>query len=78
MNIKAQEPFEIRRRPTKQEYLEKFGGKLMNQNVIYGRYKEGPFIGKINNERKYEVDFSDAKIKMGTFHFLDGGRVRIF
>ena len=61
-----------------QEYLEKFGGKLMNQNVIYGKYTEGPFIGKINNERKYEVDFSDAKTKMGTFHFIDGARVRIF
>ena len=32
----------------------------------------------INNERKNEVDFSDAKIKMGTFHYLDGARVRVF
>jgi hypothetical protein len=61
-----------------QEYIQKFGGKLMSQNVSYGRYSEGPFIGKINNERKYQVDFSDSKMKMGTYHFLDGARVRVY
>jgi hypothetical protein len=61
-----------------QEYIKKFGGKLMSQNVSYGRYSEGPFIGKINNERKYQVDFSDSKKKMGTYHFLDGSRIRVF
>jgi hypothetical protein len=52
-----------------QEYIKKFGGKLMSQYVSYGRYFEGPFIGKINNERKYQVDFSDSKRKMGTTTF---------
>jgi hypothetical protein len=61
-----------------QEYIKKFGGKLMSQDVSYGRYFEGPFIGKINNERKYQVDFSDSKRKMGTYHFLDGMRVRVY
>jgi hypothetical protein len=61
-----------------QGYIQKFGGKLMSQNVSYGRYSEGPFIGKINNERKYQVDFSDSRMKMGTYHFLDGARVRVF
>ena len=40
-----------------QEYIKKFGGKLMSQDVSYGRYFEGLFIGKIKNERKYQVDF---------------------
>jgi hypothetical protein len=61
-----------------QEYIKKFGGKLMSQNVSYGRYSEGPFIEKINNERKYQVDFSDSKKKIRTYHFLDGSRIRVF
>ena len=35
-----------------QGYIQKFGGKLISQNVSYRRYSGGPFIGKINNERK--------------------------
>ena len=61
-----------------QEYIQKFGGKMMSQNVNYGKYTEGPFIGKINNEKKDTVDFLDSKMKMGTYHFLDGARVRVF
>ena len=60
------------------EYITKFGGKMVSQTVMYGRYKQGPFIGKVNNERKYQVDFSDSKMKMGTYHFLDGAKVRVF
>ena len=51
---------------------------MVSQTVTYGRYKQGPFIGKVNNERKYQVDFSDSKMKMGTYHFLDGAKVRVF
>ena len=39
------------------EYIQKFGGKMANQTVTYGRYRQGPFIGKINNECRYQVDF---------------------
>ena len=60
-----------------QEYIMKFGGKMVSQTVTYGRYKQGPFIGKVNNERKYQVDFSDSTMKMGTYHFLDGARIRV-
>ena len=48
------------------EYIMKFGGKMVSQTVTYGRYRQGPFIGKVNNECKYQVDFSDSKMKMGT------------
>ena len=61
-----------------QEYITKFGGKMVSQTVTYGRYKHGPFIGKVNNERKYQVDFSDSKMRMGTYHFLDGAKIRVF
>ena len=46
--------------------------------VMYARYKQGALIGKLNGERKYQVDFSGASKKMGTFHSLDGMRVKIF
>ena len=44
-----------------QEYIMKFGGKMVSQTVTYGRYKQGPFIGNVNNERKYQVDFSEPR-----------------
>ena len=58
-------------------YLSKFG-KLMNQSVIYSKFTEGPFRGKFNGERKYNVDFSDSSRPMGTFHIIDGAKVRVF
>ena len=61
-----------------QEYITKFGGVLVSQNVIYGRHGEGPFKGKVNGDRKYQVDFSAATTTMGSYHFLDGERVRVY
>ena len=51
---------------------------MVNKDVVYCRYIEGPFKGKYNGERRYQVDFSKSTRKMGTYHFLDGVRVRIF
>ena len=59
-----------------QEYIIKFRGKLMNQSVSYSKFTEGPFKGKYNGERKYQVDFSEATTNMGTYHFIDGSRIR--
>ena len=59
-------------------YIEKFGGKLVNQEVIYGKHGDGPLQGGFNGDRKYNVEFSDSARSMGTYHFLDGARVRIF
>ena len=39
---------------------------------------DGPFKGKYNGQRKYEVDFTNSNMKMGTYHFLDGCRIRVF
>ena len=61
-----------------QDYITKFGGILVSKNVIYGRHGEGPFKGKVNGDRKYQVDFSKTATDMGTYHFLDGERLRVY
>ena len=60
------------------EYFKKFGGEIVNNAVIYGKFSEGPLKGKYNGERKYQIDFSNSKVAMGTYHYLDGAKVRIF
>ena len=61
-----------------QDYITKFGGKLITNDVIYGKFGSGPFHNKLNGVRKYQVDFTEAKLEMGTFHILDGRKVKIF
>ena len=61
-----------------QDYITKFGGVLMSNQVIYAKHGEGPFKGKLNGDRKYQVDMTTAKASMGTYHFLDGERVRVY
>ena len=61
-----------------QEYITKFGGVLVTNDVIYERYGTGPFNGKINGVRKYQVDFRNATEPMGTFHLLDGRKLKVF
>ena len=59
------------------EYLSKFG-KVITTSVIYGKYNEGIFAGKYNGDRKYQVDFTKSNNSMGTFHIIDGSRVRVW
>ena len=59
------------------DYLSKFGN-VTNKTVVYSKFEIGPFKGKFNGERKYEVDFSKASRHMGTYHIIDGSKVRIF
>ena len=59
------------------EYIRKFGGEIISSNVIYGKFTDGPLKGKYNGDRKYQVDFSNCIKPMGTYHFLDGTKVRI-
>ena len=61
-----------------QDYITKFGDKLLSTSVIYGRHGDGPFKGKINGERKYQVDFSSSTLSMGTYHFIDGERIQVY
>ena len=59
------------------KYLNHFG-KVSNSAVIYSKFNEGPFKGKYNGERKYQVDFTNAARTMGTFHLIDGCKTRIY
>ena len=58
--------------------IEKFGDKLVSQEVLYGKHEDGPLQGFFNGDRKYNVDFNDSAKPMGTYYFLDGARVIIF
>ena len=60
-----------------QEYIKKFG-RIISDSVIYGKYTEGPFKNKYNGERKYQVEFSEDKIPIRTYHIIDGERVKVF
>ena len=59
------------------DYMNKFGVVLSN-TVIYSKYDSGPFQGKYNGERKYQVDFSKSSRQMGTYHIIDGCKARVF
>ena len=59
------------------DYLSKFG-VVTSKTVVYSKYEIGPFKGKFNGERKYQVDFKNAPRHMGTFHLIDGCKVRVF
>ena len=61
------------------EYLSNFGTVTSDINaVIYDKYKDGPFKGKYNGDRKYQVYTRKSKIKMGTYHLIDVSKTRIF
>ena len=60
------------------EYIRKFGGELVSQDVVYRKYKEGLLAGKYTGDRQYKVEFGDSSKKMGTFHYLDGAKIKIF
>ena len=59
------------------EYIKNFG-RVIGNSVIYSKYTEGPFKDKFNGERKYQVDFSENKSPMGTYHIIDGERVKVY
>ena len=60
------------------EYIRKFGGELVSQDVVYRKYREGLLAGKYTGDRQYKVEFGDSSKKMGTFHYLDGAKIKIF
>ena len=60
------------------EYIEKFCGKMVSPEAIYGKHGDGPLKGFSNGERKYNVEFVDTSKPMGTYHLIDGAKVRVF
>ena len=59
------------------DYLSKFG-VVVNQSVIYSKIETGAWKGKYSGERKYQMDFSKSPLSMGTYHLIDGCKVRVY
>ena len=59
------------------DYLSKFD-VIVNNMVIYSKFESGPFRGKYNGERKYQVDFTKTNHQIGTYHLIDGCKIRVY
>ena len=59
------------------DYVNKFG-IVINNTVIYSKNESGPLRGKYTGERRYQVDFSKSNRQMGTYHLIDGCKVRVY
>ena len=46
-------------------YVESFRAKMISVEPVYGVYREGPWRGQYNGERRYKVDFTNQSMKMG-------------
>ena len=58
-------------------YVESFGGKMVGVEPIYVKYRDGPWKGQYNGDRRYKVDFTAQKIPMGTYHLINNDKVRV-
>ena len=56
-------------------YLSQFG-KIVKEEVIYLKNREGPFMGLKNGDRKYFLDFTGGR-NLDSFHIIDGAKVTI-
>ena len=58
-------------------YIESFGAKVIGVEPVYGVFKDGPWRGQYNGERRFKADFTQQTMPMGTYHLLDGAKVRV-
>ena len=58
-------------------YVESFGGKMVGIEPIYGVYRDGPWKGQYNGDRRYKVDVTGQIIPMGTYHLINNDKVRV-
>ena len=58
-------------------YIESFGAKMVGVEPIYGVYKDGPWRGQYNGERRYKADFTEQIMPMGTYHLLNNDKIRV-
>ena len=56
-------------------YLSHFG-RIVKEEVVYMKNKDGLFAGLKNGDRKYLVDFSNGR-NLDSFHLIDGVRVTV-
>ena len=40
-------------------------------------YREGPWKGQINGDRVYQAEVHSQKCPMGSYHIIDGARVKV-
>ena len=60
------------------DYLNHHGVVSDSSAVVYDKFNDGPFKGKLNGVRKYLVDFTrGARTNMGSYHIVDGARVHV-
>ena len=59
------------------DYVQKFGGKITTPTPQLCTFRDGPWKGQYNGDRRYRVDFSGQKRPMGSFHILGGTRVKV-
>ena len=59
------------------EYLENFGIKVTSQTSSMDTFKEGPWRGQLNGERVYQAEVHSQKCPMGSYHLMDGARVKV-
>ena len=59
------------------EYLENFGIKVTSQTSNMDTYREGPWRGQLNGERVYQAEVHSQKCPMGSYHLIDGARVKV-
>ena len=59
------------------DYVNQFGIKLVNTSPSMDTYKEGPWKGQLNGDRVYQAEVHSQKLPMGSYHILDGARVKV-
>ena len=59
-----------------EEYVEMFWGVVKGPPIM-GIHSEGPWRGQWNGDRICNVNMSDQKIVMGSFHLIKGCKVKI-
>ena len=60
-----------------ENYFNQLGVKVTTREPKFGRFKEGPWAGKVNGDRIYAVDISDMSEPLGTFHWISNQKVQI-
>ena len=59
------------------DYVECFGIKLVSSSPKMDTHQKGPWKGQLNGDRIYEAEVHSQKCPMGSYHLIDGARVKV-
>ena len=59
------------------DYVECFGIKLVSSSPKMDTHQKGPWKGQLNGDRIYEAKVHSQKCPMGSYHLIDGARVKV-